>query len=148
MAGVPDWIPPVQAAGVKVDIIPTEEFFPHMAQGIATSDEMIKKNPETDPEIRHRRAARHEGHHGRSGRRRRRLRQIRAGLEGQGRRDQVRLSITTPRCVYPGQKKLGEVNGERLAKLQDFYLAKGFITKKVPVRRPLHQSVHQVRSQR
>ena len=24
MAGVPDWIPPVQAAGVKVKIIPTE----------------------------------------------------------------------------------------------------------------------------
>ena len=46
MAGVPDWIPPVQAAGVKVDIIPTENYFPHMAQGIATSDEMIKKNPE------------------------------------------------------------------------------------------------------
>src|SRR5215475_11160525 len=32
MAGVPDWIPPVQAAGVKVKVIPTDEFFPHMAQ--------------------------------------------------------------------------------------------------------------------
>ena len=32
MAGVPDWIPPVQAAGVKVRVIPTEDFFPHMAQ--------------------------------------------------------------------------------------------------------------------
>src|SRR5580765_7714884 len=35
MAGVPDWIPPVQAAGVKVRIIPTDEYFPHMAQAIA-----------------------------------------------------------------------------------------------------------------
>src|SRR5438128_3418985 len=35
MAGVPDWIPPIQDAGVKVRIIPTEEFFPHMAQAIA-----------------------------------------------------------------------------------------------------------------
>jgi NitT/TauT family transport system substrate-binding protein len=35
--------------------------------------------------------------------------------------------------VYPGQKQLGEVNAERLAKLQDFYLAKGFIQKATPV---------------
>src|SRR5215467_14622929 len=46
MAGVPDWIPPVQAAGVKVKIIPTDEFFPHMAQAIAVSDDVIKDKPE------------------------------------------------------------------------------------------------------
>src|SRR3984885_5301126 len=46
MAGVPDWIPPVEAAGVKVEILQTEDYFPHMAQGIATSDEMIKTRPE------------------------------------------------------------------------------------------------------
>jgi NitT/TauT family transport system substrate-binding protein len=46
MAGVPDWIPPVQAAGVKVKVIPTDEFFPHMAQGIGVSDRIIKEKPE------------------------------------------------------------------------------------------------------
>src|SRR6201984_23381 len=46
MAGVPDWIPPVMAAGVKVKIIPTETFFPHMAQAIAASDDIIKSKPE------------------------------------------------------------------------------------------------------
>src|SRR5947209_7688060 len=46
MAGVPDWIPPVQAAGVKVKIIPTDEFFPHMAQAIAVSDKVINERPE------------------------------------------------------------------------------------------------------
>src|SRR5215475_12827814 len=46
MAGVPDWIPPIQAAGVKVKIIPTDEFFPHMAQGIGVSDQIIKDRPE------------------------------------------------------------------------------------------------------
>src|SRR4029077_16368440 len=46
MAGVPDWIPPVQAAGVKVKVIPTETFFPHMAQAIAASDDMIKSKPD------------------------------------------------------------------------------------------------------
>jgi NitT/TauT family transport system substrate-binding protein len=35
--------------------------------------------------------------------------------------------------VYPGQKTLGEVDVERLAKLQDFYLAKGIIRQKTPV---------------
>jgi NitT/TauT family transport system substrate-binding protein len=35
--------------------------------------------------------------------------------------------------VYPGQKVLGAADGERLSKLQDFYLAKGFIQKKTPV---------------
>src|SRR5262249_38109825 len=44
--GVPDWMPPVQAAGVKVKVIPTDEYFPHMAQGIAASDQIIKDKPE------------------------------------------------------------------------------------------------------
>jgi NitT/TauT family transport system substrate-binding protein len=35
--------------------------------------------------------------------------------------------------VYPGQQRLGEVNAERLSKLQDFYLAKGLIQRKSPV---------------
>src|SRR5213595_770572 len=42
MAGVPDWIPPVQAAGVKVKVIPSDEYFPHMAQGIAASVQILK----------------------------------------------------------------------------------------------------------
>src|SRR6266849_5141159 len=46
MAGVPDWIPPVQAAGVKVRVMPTDEFFPHMAQGIGVSDQVLKERPE------------------------------------------------------------------------------------------------------
>src|SRR5689334_6037138 len=46
MAGVPDWIPPVQAAGVKVKIIPSEQYFPHLAQGIGASDQIIKERPE------------------------------------------------------------------------------------------------------
>ena len=46
MAGVPDWIPPVQAAGVQVKVIPTDEFFPHMAQAIGASDQVLKDRPE------------------------------------------------------------------------------------------------------
>src|ERR1700741_874270 len=46
MAGVPDWIPPVEAAGVKVNVLPTDVFFPHMAQAIAASDQVIKDRPD------------------------------------------------------------------------------------------------------
>src|ERR1041384_8199343 len=46
MAGVPDWIPPVEAAGVAIKVLPTDEFFPHMAQAIAVSDQVIKDRPQ------------------------------------------------------------------------------------------------------
>ena len=63
------------------------------------------------------------------------------GKEG---RRQVRLQHVRQGSVYPGQKVLGEMNADRLAKLQDFYLAKGFIQKATPVERALHQRVRQV----
>src|SRR3984957_15348081 len=46
MAGVPDWIPPIEATGVAVKVMPTDEFFPHMAQAIAASDQTIKERPQ------------------------------------------------------------------------------------------------------
>ena len=132
MAGVPDWIPPVQAAGVKVKVIPTDEFFPHMAQAIAVSDQTIKEKPEMVGKF------------------------VQAALHGmqdimddpdkaaadfvsfvpewKGKEGQVKEAFEYyVKLVYPGQKDLGEINPERLAKLQDFYLAKGIIQKKSPV---------------
>jgi NitT/TauT family transport system substrate-binding protein len=132
MAGVPDWIPPVEAAGVKVRILPTDTFFPHMAQAIAASDETIKSKPALV------RAFVHAALHG--------MKDIMddpdkaaadfvsfvpdwKGKEG-GIKAAFRYYAT---LVYPGQKTLGEVDAERLAKLQDFYLAKGIIRQKTPV---------------
>jgi NitT/TauT family transport system substrate-binding protein len=132
MAGVPDWIPPVMAAGVKVKIIPTEEFFPHMAQGIAVSDQVIKEKPQMVQKF------------------------VTAALRGmkdimdnpdkaadefvqfvpewKGKEGGVKFAFQMyAKSVYPGQAKLGEVNADRLSKLQDFYLEKGFIQKKTPV---------------
>jgi NitT/TauT family transport system substrate-binding protein len=132
MAGVPDWIPPVQAAGVKVKIIPTDEFFPHMAQGIAVSDQAIKEKPELIRKF------------------------VKAALRGmkdimddpnkaadefvtfvpewKGKEGAVKAALNYyAKLVYPGQAQLGEVNAQRLSKLQDFYLEKGFIQKKSPV---------------
>ena len=104
MAGVPDWIPPVQAAGVKVKIIPTETYFPHMAQGIAASDDMIKQKPEMIRKFVQRRDARHEGHDGQSGQGGRRVRVVRAGVEGQGRPGSSTPSTCTPRMSIPGRR--------------------------------------------
>jgi NitT/TauT family transport system substrate-binding protein len=132
MAGVPDWIPPIQAAGVKVKIIPTDEFFPHMAQAIAVSDQVIKEKPDMVRKF------------------------VKAALHGmkdiidnpdkaaedfvgfvpewKGKEGAVKAAFNYyAKLVYVGQKDLGEVNAERLSKLQDFYLAKGIITKKTPV---------------
>src|SRR5262245_18007418 len=132
MAGVPDWIPPVEAAGVKVRILPTEQYFPHMAQGIGASDAIIKEKPELVRKV------------------------VKAALRGmkdvmdnpdqaatdfvkfvsewQGKEGAVKSVLKYyAELVYPGQQTLGAVDPERLAKLQDFYLAKGIITKKSPL---------------
>jgi NitT/TauT family transport system substrate-binding protein len=132
MAGVPDWIPPIEAAGVPIKVLPTDEFFPHMAQGIAASDRIIQDKPEMVHAF------------------------VKAALHGmkdimddpataaddfvkfvpewKGKEGQVKEVFDYyDKLVYPGQKQLGEVNTERLAKLQDFYLAKGIVEKKTPV---------------
>jgi NitT/TauT family transport system substrate-binding protein len=133
MAGVPDWIPPVMAAGVKVKIIPAETYFPSMAQAIATSDDMIKQKPEMIRKVVH--AA---------------LRGMKDIMDNPDKAADEFVSFVPewqgPKAqgvhyafnmyakdVYPGQKVLGEMNVERLTKLQDFYLEKGFIQKKTPV---------------
>jgi len=132
MAGVPDWIPPVQAAGVKVRIIPTDDFFPHMAQAIAASDQVIKERPDMVRKF------------------------VKAALHGmkdimddpdkaaedfvsfvpewKGKEGAIKAAFNYyAKLVYVGQKNLGEIDAERLSKLQDFYFAKGIITKKTPV---------------
>jgi len=132
MAGVPDWIPPVEAAGVAIKVIPTDEFFPHMAQAIAASDQIIRDKPDMVRAF------------------------VKAALHGMkdimddpnaaatdfvkfvpewtGKEDQVKEAFAYyDKLIYPGQKELGAVDPERMAKLQDFYLKAGIIEKKSPV---------------
>jgi NitT/TauT family transport system substrate-binding protein len=132
MAGVPDWIPPVEAAGVAVKVLPTDEFFPHMAQAVAASDQIIKDKPDLVRAF------------------------VKAALHGMkdimddpnaaaadfvkfvpewtGKEDQVKEAFAYyDKLIYPGQKELGAVDPERMTKLQDFYLKAGIIEKKSPV---------------
>jgi NitT/TauT family transport system substrate-binding protein len=132
MAGVPDWIPPIQAAGVKVRVISTDQYFPHMAQGIAASDRLIKEKPALvrrfvtaslrgmkdimdDPD----RSADEF---------------VKFVPEWKGREGAVKSALNYyAKLVYPGQKQLGEVNPDRLRSLQKFYLSKDLIRKAIPV---------------
>jgi NitT/TauT family transport system substrate-binding protein len=132
MAGVPDWIPPVMAAGVKVRIIPTEKFFPHMAQAIATSDDMIKQKPDMIRKVVH--AALHGMKDIMDNPDKAADEFVSFVPEWKGKEKGVHYAFNMyAKDVYPGQKVLGEMDVARLTKLQDFYLAKGFIQKATPV---------------
>src|SRR6201994_4338342 len=43
MAGVPDWIPPVEAAGVALQALPTVRFLPHKAPAVAALRQIFKE---------------------------------------------------------------------------------------------------------
>jgi NitT/TauT family transport system substrate-binding protein len=132
MAGVPDWIPSVQQSGTKIKILPSDKFFPTTAQAIAVSDKLIKENPALIRKF------------------------VRASLKGmkdlmdnpnqaamefakivprwKGKEGYIKAVFNYyNKLVYPGQKVLGEFDGKRLAKLQDFYLSNKIIRKKTPV---------------
>ena len=132
MAGVPDWIPPVEAAGVKVKIIQTEQYFPHMAQAIGASDQIIKEKPELVRKVVQ--SALHGMKDVMDNPEQAAADFVKFVPEWQGKEGQVKTALKYyADLVYPGQTVLGAVDPERLAKLQDFYLAKGIITKKSPL---------------
>lgn len=131
MAGVPDWIAAVEGAGVKVRIMPSDDYFPTMGQAIGASDDGIANNKGLirrfvkaslrgmkdmmdDPDA----AA---------------LEFIKAVPRWKGKEAYVKSVFKYyVELIYPGQKVLGEINTDRLAKLQAFYLEKGLVKKKVP----------------
>jgi NitT/TauT family transport system substrate-binding protein len=132
MAGVPDWIPPVEAAGVAIRVLPTDEFFPHMAQAIAASDQIIKDRPELVRSFV--KAALHGMKDIMDDPDKSAADFVKFVPEWSGKENQVKEAFAYyDKLVYPGQKVLGAVDPERMTKLQDFYLAKGIIQKKTPV---------------
>src|SRR5215472_11765170 len=132
MAGVPDWIPPVEAAGVAIKVLPTDEFFPHMAQAVAASDQIIKDKPDMVRAFV--KAALHGMKDIMDDPNAAAVDFVKFVPECNGKEDQVKEAFAYyDKLIYPGQKQLGEVDPQRVAKLQDFYLAKGIIEKKSPV---------------
>jgi NitT/TauT family transport system substrate-binding protein len=133
MAGVPDWVVPVQRSGVKTVVFRSDEFFPSMSQAILSSDQAIKAKPEALHAF------------------------VRATLRGladtisapdaaaaaitgkfpqhKGKeelvRDIVRYYVS---FVYPGQRKPGEMNSFRLQKVQTFYRERKIIENETPLK--------------
>jgi NitT/TauT family transport system substrate-binding protein len=128
MTGVPEWIAQARDAGAKVKLMPAYEYTKSMAQAILASDEVIQKRPELVRKV------------------------VRATLQG------MRDIMTDPKAavkdyvaavpahkgkeafveqtfglyntlVYPGQKVLGQMDAERLAELQKFYVKEGIVPK-------------------
>ena len=132
-ACVPDWIPPIQGAKIKIRIIKSEDYFPHMAQASLASDKLIAANPAL---IRKFVGAVLKG-----------MKDVMDNPAGaakdfakaapmwKGKEGYVTAVFKYfAELVYPGQKVLGEINEQRLAKLQDFYVAQGIVRKKVPLK--------------
>lgn len=133
MASVPDWTATVLDSGMKVKIIPADEYFKSMAQSIVASDEMIQNRPELIKKL------------------------VRATLRGmedimkdpkvatrdyiaavpsyKGREAYIEEVLKLyNRYVYPGQKVLGQIDGDRMESLQKFYLSEGVIQKETPTK--------------
>jgi NitT/TauT family transport system substrate-binding protein len=132
MAAVPDWIVAAQNAGAKVKIFSSDEYFPSMAQAILASDDTIQKRPELVEKL------------------------VRATLRGMEdiMKDPVGAAQTYAdavpqhkgkaaemaevfklydKYVYPGQKKIGEMDPKRLAAVQAFYVKEGIVPKASPI---------------
>jgi NitT/TauT family transport system substrate-binding protein len=129
MGAVPDWIASAEAAGAKLKVFSAQDYFPNMPQAIIASDKMIATKPDVVRKF------------------------VRATLKGvrdimadpaaaaedyvkavPGNADRLpemkrtlQLYATT---VYPGQKRLGEMDESRLGTLQDFYLKEQIIDAK------------------
>ncbi len=131
-ACVPDWIPPFHRAKVKIRIIRSEDYFPHMAQAILASDVILKKRPQTV------------------------IKFIRASMRGmkdimdnpakatkdfvkavplwKGKEGYIKAVFRYyAQLVYPSTLKQGVIDPKRLAKLQAFYLTQKIVRKKVPL---------------
>lgn len=129
MGAVPDWIASAESAGAKLKFFAAHEYFPSMPQAIIASDKTIASRPDVVRKF------------------------VRATLKGVGdiianpeaaAEDYVkavpsnadrlpemkRVMSLYATLVYPGQKRLGEMDEERLMKLQDFYLKEKIIEAK------------------
>jgi NitT/TauT family transport system substrate-binding protein len=126
MGAVPDWIASAEAAGAKLKIFSAHDYFPNMPQAIIASDKMIATRPEVvrkfvratlkavrdimaNPE-----AAAEE--------------YVKAVPANAERLPEIKRTLQLyATTVYPGQKRLGEMDESRLGTLQDFYLKEKII---------------------
>lgn len=133
MASTPDWTVNAMEAGAKVTIIPADVYFKSMAQGILVSDETIQKNPQLVQKL------------------------VRATLKGmkdimtnpkeaakvyaahvtvhKGKEASIEKTFEMyNKYVYANQKLPGQMDEQRLAGLQKFYVSNGIVPREVPLK--------------
>jgi NitT/TauT family transport system substrate-binding protein len=133
MAGVPDWVVPIQRSGVRTMIFRSDEFFPSLAQALLSSDAAIARRPDAiNAFVRATVRGLQET--------------IRAPQESakliadtfpqqKGKADEIADVIRYyADYVYPGQRRPGEMNALRLEKVQTFYRNRNIIAQATPVR--------------
>lgn len=132
MAAVPDWIVDVEHAGAKIRVIPSADYFQSMAQAILASDSVIKTKPDLIRLL------------------------VRATLHGmtdimadpvgaaadyvkavpQRKGQEAEMAEVFrlyDKYVYPGQKRVGEIDTRRLATLEKFYVSQGIVERSPPL---------------
>lgn len=132
-AGPVDWAINARDAGAKIKIYRGDSFFPSMAQAILASDEMIAKRPDLIGKLV--KATMHG------------LQDIMKEGKGvvpdyvkgapnfKGKERFVEDVVEHyTEYTYKGQKVLGEMNPERLARVQKFYVSQGIVPKEVPLK--------------
>lgn len=122
----------IEAQGVKVKLIRHDQYYPALSQGIGASDKIIAANPKLvqgvvravlkgAEDMRRDPAAAAAAY-------------IEAVPEWKGREAIVQGTIRIlANTVYAGQKKFGEIDPNRIAALQDFFLQHQLIQSKSPV---------------
>jgi NitT/TauT family transport system substrate-binding protein len=133
-ACTPDWEVDVKAGlpGDATVSIPTLDYFPSMAQAILASDETIQKRPEMVKAIVQ--ATLKGMQHIMDNPEQAALEYVKAAPAFAGKEDYMKkvLANYTER-TYKGQKVIGEMDADKLAKLQAFYKKEGFIDKEMPL---------------
>jgi len=133
MAGTPDWTVNAMEAGATVDVLPADVYFKSMAQGILASDDTIQKNPQLIQKL------------------------VRATIKGmkdimadpkaasiayanvvtvhKGKEASIQKMFEGyNKYVYAGQKVPGQMDEQRLAELQKFYVANGVVPTAAPLK--------------
>jgi NitT/TauT family transport system substrate-binding protein len=132
MISTPDWTALAEGAGAKVKLLRADEYFPSIAMSIYASDDTIRNKPKlvaavVSPVLRM-------------------MKEIMADPQAAAREFLVavpamkdnaafvsRVIESYAQNVFPGQKRVGEIDGQRLKGLQDFYLQQKLVETAVPL---------------
>lgn len=131
-ACVPDWIPPFHRAKVKFRILKSEDYFPHMAQAILASDDMLKNRRDTV--VKFIRAAMRGMKDIQDDPKKAAADFVKAVPFWKGKEGYIIGVFTYYKdLVYPSTLGRGVIDAKRLASLQEFYVKQGIVRKKVPL---------------